>query len=246
MRKWLWIVGAGSVIYALAMVAQTTNMDAGLAFFLVLGMLLLTAAKWFEQSVGWYRKHRLAFWAAGVCAFAAVIVLESFILTSAVTDPKKVDSRAETILILGAGTKDGRPGAVLKARLDKALEFDSLHNKGLFVVSGGKGLGKKVSEGQVMKNYLMDNGVEEERIIIEDKATSTHENIAYATQLIEKRSRSGKLLIVTSDFHLFRAKYIAKKQGIKAEGLGAPLRISSIPQAHVREYFAIIKTLISS
>jgi uncharacterized SAM-binding protein YcdF (DUF218 family) len=145
----------------------------------------------------------------------------------------------DTILVLGGGTKNNRPGAVLKGRLDQALAYAENHPNVTFIVSGGLGFGKTTSEGTIMKNYLVENGIQPERIKIEEKATSTYENLLYTKEMIQP---DDQVLIVTSDFHLFRTKMIADRVGMEAEGLGSPLRISSIPQAHVREYMAIIKS----
>jgi uncharacterized SAM-binding protein YcdF (DUF218 family) len=226
-------------VYAVAMLIQTTNMDMGLAVFFLLGAVFLFLSYKYEAAIYFYKKYKKTTLTIVLTLFLFAATLETLILSSANTDPKKVSGKIDTILVLGGGTKNNRPGAVLKGRLDQALAYAENHPDVTFIVSGGLGFGKTTSEGTIMKNYLVENGILPERITIEEKATSTYENLLYTKKMIQS---DDQVLIVTSDFHLFRTKMIAERVGVEAEGLGSTLRISSIPQAHVREYMAIIKS----
>lgn len=226
-------------VYAVAMLVQTTNMDMGLAVFFLLGAVFLFLFYKYEAALYFYKKYKKTTLTFVITLFLFAATLETLILASANTDPQKVSGKIDTILVLGGGTKNNRPGAVLKGRLDQALAYAEKHPDVTFIVSGGLGFGKTTSEGTIMKNYLMENGILAERITIEEKATSTYENLLYTKKMIQP---DDQVLIVTSDFHLFRTKMIAERVGVEAEGLGSPLRISSVPQAHVREYMAIIKS----
>jgi uncharacterized SAM-binding protein YcdF (DUF218 family) len=214
-------------------------MDMGLAVFFLLGGIFFFLFYKYEAAVYLFMKYKKTTLTIAITLFLFVATLETLILLSANTDPEKVSGKIDTILVLGGGTKNNRPGAVLKGRLDQALAYAEKHPDVAFIVSGGLGFGKTTSEGTIMKNYLMENGIQPERITIEEKATSTYENLLYTKEMIQP---NDQVLIVTSDFHLFRTKMIAERVGVEAEGLGSPLRISSIPQAHVREYMAIMKS----
>lgn len=227
------------LLYATAMLIQTTNMDMGLAVFFLMGGFFFIIFYRYNTAKKLFYKYRKTTLSIVSLSFLFAATLETLILTSANTDPGKVSGKIDSILVLGGGTKNNQPGAVLKGRLDQALAYAENHPNVTFIVSGGLGFGKTTSEGTIMRNYLVENGIEPDRIQIEDKATSTYENLLYTKKMI---ASDGQLLIVTSDFHLFRTKMIAKRVGIEAEGLGSPLRISSVPQAHVREYMAIIKS----
>jgi uncharacterized SAM-binding protein YcdF (DUF218 family) len=226
-------------VYAVAMLVQTTNMDMGLAVFFLLGAMFFVLFFKYDVAIYLFKKYKKTTLTTVLILVLFAATLETLILLSANTDPEKVSGKIDTILILGGGTKNNRPGAVLKSRLDQALAYAENHPDVTFIVSGGLGFGKTTSEGTIMKNYLMENGIHPERITIEEKATSTYENLLYTKEMIQP---DDQVLIVTSDFHLFRTKMIARRVGVEAEGLGSPLRISSIPQAHVREYMAIIKS----
>ena len=88
-----------------------------------------------------------------------------------------------------------------------------------------------------MKQGLMKQNIAEERIIMEDKSTSTDENITFSKPLIPANMKKG--MIVTNDFHMFRAKKIAAKQGLQLEGLPAKTPKPIIISSDVREYLAI-------
>ncbi|WP_226536350.1 YdcF family protein [Fictibacillus halophilus] len=239
MKKVFFTLSTVFFVYATAMLVQTTNMDMGLAVFFLLGAMFFVLFFKYEAAIYLFKKYKKTTLTIVITLFLFAATLETLILASANTDPGKVSGKIDTILVLGGGTKNNRPGAVLKGRLDQALAYAENHPEVTFIVSGGLGFGKTMSEGTIMKNYLMENGIQPDRINIEEKATSTYENLLYTKEMIQP---DDQVLIVTSDFHLFRTKMIARRVGVEAEGLGSPLRISSIPQAHVREYMAIIKS----
>ncbi len=87
------------------------------------------------------------------------------------------------------------------------------------VVSGGKGSGEKITEAKAMKDYLIKNGIDKNRIIEEDKSTNTYENFKYSKLKIEERSQRKlsdlKVKIVTTDFHVLRSKILAYRNGYK-------------------------------
>ena len=89
------------------------------------------------------------------------------------------------IIIHGAGLDGPRPTPLLAGRIDKALElWNKQHQHGKFVVSGGQGADEIVSEAQAMRDYLLDKGVPAEAILMEDKSTTTWENLRYSLAII--------------------------------------------------------------
>lgn len=157
------------------------------------------------------------------------------------------DSPAEkndAMLILGAqvkGTKESPcPSQSLKERLDKGLEYWQAHQEMTIIVSGGQGDDEPVAEGEVMGDYLIQNGVPSTQIIREKQAASTKENIAFSRRLFP----FDKILIVTSDFHICRAKLLAKRMGIRAQGLGSPTRNASKYYSWLRETLALGYTIL--
>lgn len=144
---------------------------------------------------------------------------------------------ADYIIVLGSKVNGIKPSYSLQYRIDKAAEYLKTHEKTIAIVSGGKGKGEDISEALAMKNGLMKLKIAEDRIIMEDKSTSTDENITFSKPLIPDNMKKG--MIVTNDFHMFRAKKIAAKQGLQLEGLSAETPKRIVISSNIREYLAI-------
>ncbi|MCM1991145.1 YdcF family protein [Oceanirhabdus seepicola] len=159
------------------------------------------------------------------------------------------NSRMNNMVILGCGLEEnGEPSQMMKNRLDAALEYLFENDIENIIVSGGQGSDEKFTESLVMKKYLVKNGIKSDKIIEENKSTSTFENLSFTKDIITKieENKNGKLRIVilTSDFHMFRSKLIAEELGFTATGVPSSISMIEIPQRHVREYFAIINTIM--
>ena len=151
------------------------------------------------------------------------------------------------IVILGCRIReDGSLTPLLKARVDKAMEFaaDQRENTGkspLFVVSGGKGSDEAISEADAMRNYLIKSGIEDERILTETRSQSTTENIRFSTDLIKQQKEDAQIAFATTNYHVFRAGNIACGMGIYMEGIGAKTRSYFWINAFIREFIATLQ-----
>lgn len=168
---------------------------------------------------------------------SSFIFLESAIIinmykTRDVNNVKPVD----TVIILGAKVNKYGVSKTLKLRLDKAIEYYNINKDINIIVSGGQGIDEVTTEALAMKNYLVINEVNEDNIILEDKATTTLENIIFSKEIIDNRSLGEKVLIITSDYHLFRGRFIASILGIDNEGLCSISSLSSRMYYMIREY----------
>ena len=168
---------------------------------------------------------------------ASFIFLQSAILIN-MYKTKDVDSvkNIDTVIVLGAKVNDDGVSKTLKLRLDKAIEYYNENKDINIIVSGGKGEDEPISEALAMKNYLVGNGVNEKNIILEDKATTTLENIIFSKEIMDGMNLENRVLIVTSDFHLFRGQIIASILGIENEGLCSISSLSSRIYYMIREY----------
>ena len=170
------------------------------------------------------------------------------------------------IIIHGAGLDGPRPTPLLAGRIDKALElWNKQHQHGKFVVSGGQGADEVVSEAQAMRDYLLEKDVPLDAILMEDKSTTTWENLKYSIGIINNdRTASANTAsvnaslssgssaastisadfttaVVTSDFHVFRCAEYAHNLGLKADGIGSHTKGWYWPTAFIREFIAITK-----
>lgn len=154
------------------------------------------------------------------------IIISIFLIVFVVTEsliifyPKNsLESKSDYLLILGASVKKTTPSTTLKGRLDTALKYLKINDNCYVVVSGGKGSGEKITEAKAMKDYLIKNSIDKNRIIEEDKSTNTYENFKYSKLKIEEHSQRKlsdlKVKIVTTDFHVLRSKILAYRNGYK-------------------------------
>lgn len=178
---------------------------------------------------------------------AIFLIVESLI----VFFPKhNYEDDCDYMVVLGAAVKGTTPSLTLRRRLDTAIDYLKKSKDDCYiVVSGGKGSGEKISEAEAMKRYLEENGISKDKIIMEDKSTSTYENFKYSKEKIEKHSNKDinkvGVKVVTTDFHSFRSFLIAKKNGYDDIIFCTDRSIKQfIPVYYAREFFAVIKSAI--
>ena len=129
------------------------------------------------------------------------------------------DETPESVVVRGAQVRGGGPWLALRVRLGKAREFMQEHPDRAVIVSGGQGPGEADTEASVMARYLIEHGADASRIIEEDKASNTRENLLFSAKLAEAAGLdTSRVLIVTSDFHMCRAKYIARTLSMEPYG----------------------------
>lgn len=128
----------------------------------------------------------------------------------------------EFIVVLGAQVQGDGPSLTLKKRLDKTLAFMQENPDKTVIVSGGQGPDEAHTEASVMAWYLIEHGADASRVIEEDEASNTRENLLFSAKLAEAAGLdTSRVLIVTSDFHMCRAKYIARTLSMESYGLAS-------------------------
>ena len=154
------------------------------------------------------------------------------------------------VMILGCQIKDdGSLTNLLKGRVDRALEFARMQREAggkdpVFVPSGGKGPDEVISEAEAMRRYLLSQGIDDQRILPEDRSANTLENFRNSMEIIREHSGKDEVNIAfsTTNYHVFRSGLLASEQGIKAEGIGSGTRSYFWINAFIREFIA---TLVS-
>lgn len=182
------------------------------------------------------------------------------------------EANAEYVIVLGAQVRGEVPTLVLSARIRAAAEYLNEHPQAIAVASGGKGGGENISEAEAIRRGLIRLGISEDRILLEDRSTSTAENLRFSAEVIQKYEREKaadsetvgaeiaaatetadsvqnvtpvrfvpkQVVLVTNDFHVFRAVKLAKNLGYTSvSGLGATEFFAVTIQYYVREFFAI-------
>ncbi|MBQ8208916.1 MAG: YdcF family protein [Clostridia bacterium] len=190
-------------------------------------------------------------YAFGLLFYAvSFIFLCGYIFAQEHNAPELSELPENTVVVtLGAKVEaSGQPGKVLKRRLDTTYKMLSERGDLICVVSGGQGSDEPISEAQCMKDYLVSRGIAPERIIMEDEAHNTIENIENTLALLEEKGGYGGFAVVTTNFHLPRAKYLSSRLGVdmdKAYFYPAPdTGVYTLYTILVREYMSYCKLFI--
>ena len=167
---------------------------------------------------------KLVFRFALVCIFVFVVILiindvvkskaEQYVLTS-----ETVGTDYDCILILGCGVRGNSPSLMLADRLSKGLELYQSGASQKLLMSGDHGK-DDYDEVNVMKDFAIENGVASKDIFMDHAGFSTYESMYRAKEVFE----ANKILIVTQEYHLYRAIYIAEKLGLEAYGVASDLQ----------------------
>lgn len=189
----------------------------------------------FSSGIVWLRRTVLILTALGFGYFCAV---ESLILTAA--HRQQAEPR-DYLIVLGAAVHGDEPSLSLMNRLDGALEYLGKYPDTVVIVSGGQGEGENLSEAQCMRDYLVAHGIAEEQIRMEDKSTSTLENLSFSKALIEREGGNvNSVAVLSSGYHLYRAGLMARGVGLGAVGVkghrGYPIYTVGM---YIREAFGV-------
>lgn len=152
---------------------------------------------------------------------------------------------AHYVIVLGSGLKDGgRVPPLLASRLDRGWEvYRKVAVRGkinpALIVSGGKGSDEQTSEAEAMAAYLTDRGFPADRLIREDQSRTTEENLIHSKAIMERAMPGYRCIVVTSNYHVFRAAILARRIGLNGQVTGARTAGYYWPSAMLREFAAV-------
>jgi uncharacterized SAM-binding protein YcdF (DUF218 family) len=148
------------------------------------------------------------------------------------------------IVVLGAGVRGTVPSLALAERIGAAYDYLSANPQTIAILCGGQGSGEDITEAACMYRELTAMGIDGSRLLLEDRSTSTIENLQFALELAKSSTgqRPQKIGIVSSEYHLFRATAFAGDLGLESFGIPAkttwfPLRLNY----YLREIAAVWK-----
>lgn len=153
------------------------------------------------------------------------------------------------IIILGCAIRsDGTLTPLLKGRVDAALkfekeQFEKTGKHAIFVPSGGQGPDEVISESQAMTDYLKEQGVPGDRILMEDRSVNTMQNMQFSKEVIRNHAEDFskcRIAFATTNYHIFRGYVLARKNGFVAKGISAKTRYYFFPNAFLREYIGLL------
>lgn len=197
-----------------------------------------------------YKGTRFPRWAKALLALIGAGVLSFAILLGLVLSGSydHISGDPQVMIILGCQVRQNGPSVLLQDRLDEALGYLEDHPDMTVVVSGGQGDDEPTTEAQAMAEYLMEHGVEEENILLEDESHNTTQNFQYSKALLaqEDIDDSDGVLVVSNGFHLTRARMLAERAGFdNVSTLAAPeSHMPSRLYMYIREPLALVKSFV--
>lgn len=228
---------------------------AGMAFkFVYIGHGILALTLWLiAAAIVWFIVlltvpegpcYKAADWLIKITIYAMVLF---FILFSAteymIIDAAKTDDdpAADYLIVLGAGVYGTRPSRSLTDRLTETLDYLEKYPDCVAVLSGGQGEHEDITEAECMYRWLTERGIAPERLIKEDAATSTQENLQFSFDIISEREEDDTTVaVLTSEYHLLRANLMAEKLGWNVKSVAAPTTRITIKINHfIREFLGI-------
>ena len=199
-----------------------------------------------------YRGRRAPRWLTALAALMAAGLLAFAGLFGAVLygSYDHIQGDPQAMVVLGCRVMPGgEPSILLQDRLDTALDYWEAHPEVTVVVSGGQGSNEPASEARCMADYLMDGGVPEDQILLEDRSHNTKENLLYSKELLAAEGiqvEHADVLVVSNGFHLTRTRMLAERFGYgEVSTLAAPTtHIPSRIQMYIREPLALAKSFL--
>ena len=232
-KKYSWTAVTGMLLIMAAFFRFAMRGYAYIAYALAFFALLTVA------------RHIFPLWLWRVTEILVCIGLVYFII---VEIPIIKNSRADDdcsrpyLVVLGAAVHGDVPSLALTNRMRGALEYLNDNPDAVVIASGGQGAGENKSEAQAMYDWFTANGIAPERIIMEDKSTSTLENLRNSFEIIRQRGDDpvGNVTVVSSSYHLYRAKQYAKMLGVEVAGFpGKPDYPITTLNYYIREAFGV-------
>lgn len=262
-----WIVSAISFVYFIFLciytgigVSQDYLWFLAAVFFALIGFGLRYAQK---HPTRWALRFQVTT-SVILIVWAIIILVIQFLIV--VEASKKVEPGLDYVIVLGGRIKEnGKPSKALRERLDMVVDYAKDNQDTYFVLSGGRGEDEPCTEAEGMAEYLIEEGVRRDRLLVELQSRNTHQNIWYSKALIEKNIQDNlgtmngnlgdnvgpvlvaeekpkRIGILTSDFHLFRAMGLARKAEYREfYGISAKCDVWLYLHFAMRETLAILK-----
>ncbi len=214
-----------------------SNVNLGCFLSIGLGAVIIFVAVFFNKIAKWLKILLLS-------GIGVAVVLSSVLIAGGKNDT--VTYSEDAVIVLGAAVHGKTPSLTLKRRLDKAVEYHTQNPDAVIVVSGGQGAQEDISEAEAMKTYLIENGVASDKIIKEDKSTSTSENFRFSKEILDKQlSGDYSVAFITNEYHISRASLCAKRAGLEnTTHLHSNTTLSYLISGTLRECLAVVKYII--
>lgn len=219
-----------------------------LAFTFIMTAVIIAAYKWLR----WLKpkREKLSKTLNKILTYCLLLFLMAFAITegAVISDAGgDEDPSGKYVIVLGAGVNGTEPSYSLKTRLNKAYDYLTENPESICIVSGGMGAGEEITEAECMRIYLEEKGIEPSRIIKEEAAKNTKENLANSVEIISENGgdTDDGVVIITSEYHIMRSKFIASKNGVDADAIPAITKLPFLKVNYfIREVFSMWKLIV--
>lgn len=197
----------------------------------------------------WSRTRRWALWCRRIfllllaAGFALFAVLEAWVISWARTDR---ETPVEAVVVLGAGVNGTQPSLSLLTRLEAALDYIQDKPDVPIIVTGARGPGEEISEARCMADWLIARGVEPSRVVLEERAATTAENVRFSKELLAGLGvpEGGSVAVVSSDYHLCRAAWMWGSGMVPAAARMPAKYFPLTANYYIREAFALAAAVL--
>lgn len=244
-RIFLGIIAVICFIWFIVPLSLSSSLNIGNATGLTVSVWLLLVAiflPYIRKLIKTWKIHRIKKWFYRIpivvaCIIVTLVIIESSLMIVAAN---KTPTEDVTVVVLGCRVYGEHPSLSMVERLDAAYDFLVKHEDINCILSGGKGAGENITEAECMYRYLIDKGIDENRLYKEERSTTTRENLLYAKQIIEEYHLKPTIAIATSDYHVYRAGEVAKALGMEYRAIPGKTAIWLFPTYYVRELYGIL------
>ncbi|MDO4798649.1 MAG: YdcF family protein [Coriobacteriales bacterium] len=194
--------------------------------------------------------HLLSGVSAGAFVFNVLLICLSvlvavvfgclFVRMRAVYTPAARVEDDAVVIVLGGATQNGRPRPTLARRLNQAAAVARKRPRATLVLTGGPTREGNLTEAEVMRAYLTEQGIRPQQLLLEPTATNTKQNLARSVELIRARGLTGQLCVLSSDYHLYRAQRLGKQLNVTLTPIASPTSAQSMLQQWSREAITIL------
>ncbi len=193
----------------------------------------------------WKKKLWKSVFSAFSLLFAVGIIFTSFATFNMLRASYNAPDKETTVIVLGCKVNSNGPSLSLLKRLEAAYAYLSENPDVPCILSGGQGADEHISEAQAMYDWLTEKGIEKERLYIENKSTSTQENLSFSKKIIGTENLPSAVTLITNNFHQYRAQKIAERYYAEVYGVSGDTPLYLLPMYYLRELGGILVEVLS-
>ncbi len=233
------IISAIFIIYGLGLFIFDNNAF-GNRIVLLLGFIFI----FFDIQRKYFKSNKYMKWLKILITIGLIITAGLMLFITFKINVPSSDETEDIVIVLGSYLNGSEVPDTLKERLDTCIEYYNKNPKADIIVSGGQGFSEDVTEASAMEKYLIEHNIPKEKIIQEDKSSSTYENFLFSKKILEEKYASIKdlkIAFITNHFHCYRSYNLAKNAGLEVYCKSAKDDFKTAFPAYLREAAAVIK-----